>query len=100
MKAYGGLAVCSHIFLTSALAGGEWCGSRPCRFTPGERPLSTHRIGDWVDPKTGLDNGEMRKFLTLPGLELRLLGRPARSQSLYRLRYPGSHPMQSAVLKI
>jgi hypothetical protein len=27
------------------------------------------------------------KFLTLPGLELRPLGRPARSQSLYRLRY-------------
>jgi hypothetical protein len=31
-----------------------------------------------------------RKFLTLPGLELRPLGRPARSQSLYRLRYPDS----------
>jgi hypothetical protein len=28
--------------------------------------------------------------LTLPGLELRTLGRLARSQSLYRLRYPGS----------
>jgi hypothetical protein len=32
----------------------------------------------------------MRKFLTLPGLKLRLLGRPARSQPLYRLSYPGS----------
>jgi hypothetical protein len=30
-----------------------------------------------------------RKFLILPGLELQSLGRPARSQSLYRLRYPG-----------
>jgi hypothetical protein len=28
--------------------------------------------------------------LTLPGLEPRPLSRPARSQSLYRLRYPGS----------
>jgi hypothetical protein len=28
--------------------------------------------------------------LILPGLELRPLGRPGRSQSLYRLRYPGS----------
>jgi hypothetical protein len=28
--------------------------------------------------------------LPLPGLEIRPLGRPARSQSLYRLRYPGS----------
>jgi hypothetical protein len=34
---------------------------------------------------------EKKKFLTLPGLELRPLGRPARSQSLYRQRYPGSH---------
>jgi hypothetical protein len=38
----------------------------------------------------GLDDVEKRKFLTLPGLELRLLGCPARSQALYRLRYPGS----------
>jgi hypothetical protein len=28
--------------------------------------------------------------LTLPGLEPQPLSRPARSQSLYRLRYPGS----------
>jgi hypothetical protein len=33
---------------------------------------------------------EKRKFLPLPGLELRPFGRPLRSQSLYRLRYPGS----------
>jgi hypothetical protein len=43
-----------------------------------------------VDPRAGLDDVEERKFLTLPGLELLPLGRPARSQSLYRLRYPGS----------
>jgi hypothetical protein len=42
-----------------------------------------------VSPRAGLDNGEKRKFLTLPGLELRPLGHPSRSQSLYRLRYPG-----------
>jgi hypothetical protein len=35
---------------------------------------------------TGLDNVEKREFLTLPELELRPLCRPARSQSLYRLR--------------
>jgi hypothetical protein len=44
-----------------------------------------------VDPRAGLDDVEERKFLILPGLELRPLGRPARSQSLYRLRYPGCH---------
>jgi hypothetical protein len=32
-----------------------------------------------------------RKFLTLPGLQLRPLSRPARSQPLYRLHYPGSY---------
>jgi hypothetical protein len=41
-------------------------------------------------PRASLDNLERRKFLTLLGLELRSLGRPARSQSLYRLSYPGS----------
>jgi hypothetical protein len=39
-----------------------------------------------VDPRACLDDTEKRKFLTLPGLELRRLDRPARSQSLYRLR--------------
>jgi hypothetical protein len=48
-----------------------------------------------VVPRTGLDVVEKRKFLTLPVLELRPLGRPARSQSLYRLRYPGSHDAKS-----
>jgi hypothetical protein len=43
-----------------------------------------------VDPRVGLNDDEKRKFLAQPGLELRPLGRPARSQSLYRLRYPGS----------
>jgi hypothetical protein len=78
-----------HIFLNSALAGGEWSVSRPCRFTPGERAPSTHWIGGWVDPRAGLDHLQKRTFLTLPGLELGALGRPARSKSLYRLSYPG-----------
>jgi hypothetical protein len=42
-------------------------------------------------PPAGPDDVEKRKFLILPGLELRPLGRPARSQSLYRLRYPGKN---------
>jgi hypothetical protein len=43
-----------------------------------------------VDSRAGLDDVEKRKFFTLSGLELRPLGRSARSQSLYRLRYPGA----------
>jgi hypothetical protein len=44
-----------------------------------------------VVPRAGLGDVEKRKFLTLPGLELQTLCRPAHSQSLYRLRYPGSY---------
>jgi hypothetical protein len=44
MKAYGGVDVKIHIFLTSALVGGEWSASRPGRFTPGERAPGTHCI--------------------------------------------------------
>jgi hypothetical protein len=43
-----------------------------------------------VDPRAGLDDVDKRKFLTLSGLEVPPFGRPARSQSLYRLSYPGS----------
>jgi hypothetical protein len=50
----------------------------------------THWIGCWVGPRAGLDHVEKIKFLTTPGLELGPLRRPARRQSLYRLRYPGS----------
>jgi hypothetical protein len=57
---------------------------------PLERASGTHCIGGWVDPRGGLDSMEKWNFFTLPGFELRPLGRPARSQSLYRLRYPVS----------
>jgi hypothetical protein len=43
-----------------------------------------------VDLRAGLKVIENWKFLALPGLQLRPLGRPARSQSLYRLRYRDS----------
>jgi hypothetical protein len=46
-----------------------------------------------VDPRAGLGEVKKRKFLTLPGLELRTLDRRVRSQSLYRLSYPGSFPV-------
>jgi hypothetical protein len=77
-------------FLTSALAADEWSASRPGRFTPWERAPGIYWIRGWVDPRSGLDDLEKRKFLTLPELELRHLSRPDRSQSLYRLSYPGS----------
>jgi hypothetical protein len=54
----------------------------------------------WVGPRTSVDDVEKREFFTLPGLELGPLGRPARSQSLYRLSYPGSRNLLSIVLMI
>jgi hypothetical protein len=58
MKAYGGVDAHIHIFLIWALAGGEWATSRLGRCTPGERAPGTHWIGDWVDPRAGVDNVE------------------------------------------
>jgi hypothetical protein len=62
---------------------------------PLERAPGTHWMGSWIYPRAGLDNVEKRQFLTLSGLELRPLGRPARSQSLYRLRYSGCTLVES-----
>jgi hypothetical protein len=51
-------------------------------FTPRERP-GTHYTGGWVGPRDGLDKrGKSRPT------GIRSQDRPARIQSLYRLRYP------------
>jgi hypothetical protein len=79
------------IFLDlDTIAGDELSASRPGSFNPRERTAGTHWVGGWVALRAGVDDVEKRKFLSLPGFELRNLCRPARSQSLYRLRYPGS----------
>jgi hypothetical protein len=72
-------------FLTAALEGGVWSASRPCRLYPRERP-GTHCTGGWVGPGAGLDRcGKSRPTgIRFPDLR-------GRSESLYRLSYPGSH---------
>jgi hypothetical protein len=57
---------------------------------PRERSPGTDWIGVRVDLRAGLEDVEKIKFLTLPGLELRSLSLPTRSQSLYRLHSPDS----------
>ena len=68
---------------TSALDGGGWSTPHPGRFTPGKDP-GTLRIGGLVGPKAGLDGcGKSRPT------GIRSPDRPAYSESLYRLSYPG-----------
>jgi hypothetical protein len=45
MKTYGGEDVKTHIFLTSAIIGGEWSASSPGRYTLGEKASDTHWTG-------------------------------------------------------
>jgi hypothetical protein len=75
------------VSLTSALLGGGQLQA-PAALPPRKELPGTHWIGGWVGSRVGLDDVEKRKILTLPGFELRPLGLPARSQSLYRLSYP------------
>jgi hypothetical protein len=49
---------------------------------PGKEPPGTRWIGSWVGPRSGLDDVEKRKYLILPGLELRPLGRLARRHGI------------------
>jgi hypothetical protein len=51
MKGDGGVDLEIHMFLTSALARGEWSASHPGRFTPEERAPGTLCIGGWVDSR-------------------------------------------------
>jgi hypothetical protein len=79
MKAYGGLEVHIHVFLTSAVVEGEWSASRPGRSTP-----STRWIGGGV--------GSRARTPTL--------GRPLLRQSLYRLRYPTLRKLELKLLHV
>jgi hypothetical protein len=89
MKAYGSGCIDPYV-LISVIIRSEWSASRPGRFTPRKSFPGTRWIGA---PEPVLDHMEKTKFLTLPGLELRPVCRSARSQSLYRLSYPGSFCM-------
>jgi hypothetical protein len=62
MKAYEGVDVYTHVFLTSALVGGGQFHA-PAALPPGERARGTHWQGGWVSPGTDLDDVKKRKFL-------------------------------------
>jgi hypothetical protein len=70
IKAYG-VEVLLHTFLTSTLRG-EWLASRLSSVIPEKAAR-----GIWVGPAAYLDAS--KRSLALPGIEPRLLDRPARS---------------------
>jgi hypothetical protein len=69
--------------LTTALYGGEW--SAPCigRFTPGKEPVPIVQTAGWF-PGPVLTSAE-----NLAPTGIRSPDRAARSESAYRLSYPG-----------
>jgi hypothetical protein len=79
-----GECICRSHFLDLGTSW-RWSVSRSDRISP-----FSVWTGGLMGLTIGLDDVERRQFLILPGLELWPLGRPARSQSLYRLSYPGS----------
>ena len=71
--------------MTAALEGGEWSAARPGRtFTPGKDSVPIVQETGWA-PGQVWTGGKSRSYRdSIPG-------RPARSQSLYRLSYPSSY---------
>ena len=69
--------------LTSAVDGGWWSPPRPGSFTPGIDPVPIVQDTGWAPGPvwTGAEN--------LASTGIRSPDRPARSESLYRLRYSG-----------
>ena len=68
---------------TSTLDVGGWSTPRPGRFTPGKDPIPTVHEAGWAPGPvwTGAED--------LAHTGIRSPDRPARSESLYRLSYPG-----------
>ena len=62
MKAYRGVEVQLHSFLTSALDEGKWSTSRPGCFTPKERTTVLMEQVGWVGPRTSLNVLEKNKI--------------------------------------
>jgi hypothetical protein len=84
MDTYGGVEVHAHVSMTLAQVGGEWSASRFSRFTPRypfERGLGVPQ------KRSGRRNEE--KNLASTGILTATPGWPARSHSLYLLRYHG-----------
>lgn len=66
MKACVTVEIQVHLFLTSALYGGEWLASCPGQFTPlGKDPPVHIQQGDWLGLRAGLAGCEERRLFCL-----------------------------------
>jgi hypothetical protein len=79
--------------MTTALEGVRGQCHAPATLYPRERP-GTHCTGGWEGPRAGLDRSE-----NLASIGNRSPNGPARSQSLYRLRYPAPDPLPAFMQK-
>jgi hypothetical protein len=91
MKACGGVDVQIHVFLTLALVVGEISFTPRAALLPGKEPQYPldRRLGG-PQSRSGR-HGEVKILDPTGTRNSDPSGRPAHSQSLYRLRYPGSH---------
>ena len=79
----------STLYFTSALDGGVWSTPCPSHFTPRKDPVPIVQEAGW-------DRGSVWTVAeNLATTRIRSPDRPARSESLYRLRYPGPHENDS-----
>ena len=78
-------------FKTSALKMGWGVSTTPRQLYHRERP-GTHCTGVWEGPRAGLDGCEKSRP---PPIGIRSPDRRARSESLYRLSYPGHEIMMN-----
>jgi hypothetical protein len=77
--------------MTSALDGGVWSALRPDRLYPGKDPVPIIQEAGWAPGPVwkGAEN--------FSPTVIRSPDRPARSESLYRLRSPGPSPLCSCL---
>jgi hypothetical protein len=71
------------LFLDLGARRGGWSVTRPGRFTPGKDPVPIVQEAGWAPGPV------WTCAKNLPSPRIRYPDRPARSQSLYRLSYPG-----------